>query len=213
MKQAVGSSTKLVTVVSLVCSVSCRGSEPATAGGARPSDVRSAVVAPARFNLGRVADSAEIVLWNIDANSAGEGLPAGSGNYADGARIYARQCAACHGQNGEGGGAGAVAYPMLVSKEPTTDFPFGRDPKIAKTIGNYWPHATTLYDYIHRAMPITAPGSLQPAEVYSIVAYLLAENGVVARTTVIDAISLPKVQMPARDKFVADDRKGGPAFR
>ena len=74
-------------------------------------------------------------------------------------------------------------------------------------------YATTVYDYIHRSMPLTAPGSLTPPEGYSIVAYLLAENGVVPATAVIDATSLPKIRMPARDKFVADDRKGGPAFR
>lgn len=204
---------RFVAVASLAVIASCRGSEPAAGRGSRPTDVRAAAAAPARFDLGATADSAEIAAWNIDANSAGEGLPAGSGNYADGARLYAQQCGACHGQNGEGGGAGAVLFPKLVSKEPAGEFAFGRDPKIVKTIGNYWPHATTLYDYINRAMPITAPGSLTAPEVYSIVAYLLVENRVVPKSTVIDAVSLPKITMPARDKFVPDDRQGGPVFR
>lgn len=204
---------RFVAVVSLAAIASCRGSEPAAGRDSRPSDVRAAAAAPARFNLGAAADSEEIAAWNIDANSAGEGLPAGSGSYEAGARLYAQQCAACHGPNGEGGGAGAVVYPKLVSKERAGEFAFGRDPKIVKTIGNYWPHATTLYDYINRAMPITAPGSLTATEVYSIVAYLLGENGVVPKSTVIDAVSLPKITMPARDKFVADDREGGPVFR
>ncbi len=175
--------------------------------------MRAAVASPARFNIGTAADSAEIAAWNIDANAAGEGLPAGSGTYAAGVRIYAQKCAVCHGPNGEGSGTGAAAFPRLISSEPTPGFPFGRDPKIAKTIGNYWPYATTVYDYIYRTMPLTAPGSLTPPEVYSIVAYLLAENGVVPKTTVIDATSLPKTRMPAREKFVADDRKGGAVFR
>ena len=82
-----------------------------------------------------------------------------------------------------------------------------------KTVGNYWPYATTLYDYINRAMPFDAPGSLPPADLYSVVAFLLAENGIVERSAVIDARTLPAVRMPARDRFVPDDRRGGPAFR
>ena len=213
MRSAVCLSAQIFTMVSLFGTVACRDSEPTIGVVGRPSDVGPVVAAPARFNFGTAADSAAIAAWNIDANAAGEGLPPGSGTYNEGARLYSQQCAACHGQDGEGGGAGAVLYPKLISREPTPDFAFGRDPKIAKTIGNYWPYATTLYDYIHRTMPLTAPGSLTPSETYSIVAYLLAENGVVPRTTVVDAASLPEIKMPARDKFVADDRKGGPAFR
>lgn len=213
MRSAFGLSAQIVTMVSLFGTVACRDSEPRIGGVGRPSDVRRVVAAPARFNFGSAADSLAIAAWNIDANAAGEGLPPGSGTYGEGARLYSQQCAACHGQNGEGGGAGAVLYPKLISREPTPEFAFGRDPKIAKTIGNYWPYATTLYDYIHRAMPLTAPGSLTPPETYSIVAYLLAENGIVPRTKVVDATSLPEIKMPARHKFVADDRKGGPAFR
>lgn len=146
---------------------------------------------------------------DIDANPAGVGLPPGRGTYERGATVYAGQCASCHGARGEGQGP----YPRLVGAEPKNGFPFGRDPKIPHTIGNYWPYATTLYDYIHRAMPLTAPGSLAPADVYSLVAYLLAENEVVPRSAVIDATSLPTVQMPARRHFVPDDRSGGPGFR
>lgn len=102
--------------------------------------------------------------------------------------------------------------PRLIGAEPR-DFSFARDPKLPKTIGNYWPYATTLYDYINRAMPFTAPGSLPPSDVYSVVAFLLAENGIVGRQDVIDAASLPRVHMPAHERFVPDDRAGGRVFR
>ena len=87
-------------------------------------------------------------------------------------------------------------------------FPFDRDPSIPKTVGNYWPYATTLYDYVHHAMPYDAPGSLTPDETYAVVAWILAENGVVPRTAVIDARTLLLVRMPARRHFVPDDRSG-----
>jgi cytochrome c len=92
-------------------------------------------------------------------------------------------------------------------------FPFGRQLRHVRTVGNYWPYATTLYDYIRRAMPPTAPGSLEPDEVYGVVAWLLAENRIVAPDAVMDAHSLPQVRMPARDRFVDDNRTGGKEFR
>jgi cytochrome c len=82
-----------------------------------------------------------------------------------------------------------------------------------KTIGNYWPYSTTVYDYVHRAMPFNAPGSLTPNETYALVAWLLAENEVIPRDAVMNAQTLPKVQMPARSHFVLDDRRGGQPFR
>ena len=159
--------------------------------------------------IGRRATQGEEQAWNIDVNPTGRGLPPGAGRYADGAVIFAQKCAACHGSHGEG----LATYPKLIGRDPRAGFPFGQDFHLAKTIGNYWPYSTTLYDYIHRAMPLTAPGSLTPNETYSLVAYLLAENDIIDRKTVIDARSLPRIRMPARDRFVADDRVGGPAFR
>ena len=97
--------------------------------------------------------------------------------------------------------------------DPRDGFVFGQDLKHVKTIGNYWPYATTVYDYVHRAMPLDAPGSLRPNEVYALTAFLLAENEIIARGAVMDARTLPMVRMPARDRFVADDRTGGAAFR
>ena len=160
------------------------------------------------LHIGRRATAAEVRAWDIDVNGAGVGLPPGKGTYERGAGVFAQQCAACHGMKGEG----LATNPRLVGAEPR-DFSFALDPKVPKTIGNYWPYATTLYDYIKRAMPFNAPGSLPPDDVYSLVAFLLAENGIIGRGVTMDAASLPKVQMPARERFVRDDRAGGPTFR
>jgi len=160
------------------------------------------------YALGRPATEAEIKAWDIDANPSGTGLPAGSGTYRRGVEVYAKQCAACHGPKGEG----MPGNPKLVGADPK-DFSFARDTKATKTVGNYWPYATTLYDYINRAMPFATPGALPPDDVYSVVAFLLVENGIVDSTLVIDAKSLPQVRMPGRSHFVPDNRSGGSTFR
>ena len=159
--------------------------------------------------IGRNATPAEIHAWDIDVNPTGSNLPPGSGTYAAGASVFAQKCAACHGAHGEGIGP----YPRLIGRDPRTGFPFGQDPVYVKTVGNYWPYATTLFDYVRRAMPLTQPGSLHDDEVYGVVEYLLAENQVVGRDAVMDAQALPRVQMPARGRFVRDDRTGGRTFR
>jgi mono/diheme cytochrome c family protein len=164
---------------------------------------------PERFDLGRPATAADIAPIDIDVNPAGAGLPVGQGTYEQGAQVYVAKCASCHGANGEGNGPA----PRLIGAEPRQGFPFGKDFKIPKTIGNYWPYATTVYDYVHRAMPLSAPGSLTPDETYAIVAYLLVENEVVPRTVVMNAQTLPKIAMPAHNHFVPDDRTGGRPFR
>ena len=162
-----------------------------------------------RLGLGRPATDSEIAAWNIDVNASGDGLPAGRGTYARGAQVFAAQCALCHGAHGEGNSA----YPRLIGRDPRDGFPFGRDLKYVKTVGNYWPYATTLYDYIRRAMPFPAPGSLPPDDIYSVVDFLLAENGVIDRAGAMDAARLRGIRMPARDRFVRDNRTGGPTFR
>ena len=164
---------------------------------------------PAQLELGHTPAAQQVAAIDIDANPAGVGLPPGQGTYAEGAAIFAQKCSFCHGPKGEGAGP----YPRLVGAEPKQGFPFGRDPKLVKTIGNYWPYATTVYDYVHRAMPFNAPGSLTPNETYSLVAYLLAANEVIPRDAIMNAQALPKVRMPARDRFVLDDRRGGQPFR
>lgn len=180
-----------------------KGNEPRTAapGSAHPDDIPL-------LGFGRPATADEITAWDIAIAPDGTGLPAGSGTVAQGAVLYRQKCAMCHGATGTEGPA-----ERLVGREPRQGFPFGRDPTLARTIGNYWPYATTLYDYINRAMPLNAPGSLKPDEVYSLVAYLLRRNEIIADTAVMNAQTLPRVVMPARDRFVPDNRRGGPEIR
>jgi cytochrome c len=178
---------------------------PEGAAGARAAGVRPTPAPPERYGVGRAATAAEQARWDIDVGPDGAGLPPGSGTVAQGAEVFARQCASCHGPKGEGV---APAYPRLVGREPREGFPFGRDLKYVKTVGNYWPYATTLFDYVRRAMPQQAPGSLSDAEVYAVVAWLLAENEIVGRDATMDARTLPRVVMPAKGHFVRDDRAG-----
>src|SRR3954463_10354230 len=159
---------------------------------------------PAQYNLGSPVDSARLAKLDIDVDTTGAGLPAGSGTPAQGLLVYAQKCASCHGAKGEG----IAPAPKLIGRDPRTGFPFGRDAKLVRTVGNYWPYPTTLYDYVHRAMPLSAPGSLTPNEVYSAVAWILAQNEIIPDTAVIDAKTLPAVKMPARSHFVLDDRRG-----
>jgi len=159
--------------------------------------------APKRFGLGRTPTAAEIAAEDIDVAPNGAGLPAGSGTAAQGAPIYAASCASCHGANGEGQGA----YPQLIGG-PKGQVDFASDYKIPRTIGNYWPYATSLYDYIRRAMPLTAPGSLTADQTYAVSAYLLSKEGIIPETATLDAKSLAAIQMPAKSHFVADDRRG-----
>src|SRR5262249_28535373 len=135
---------------------------------------------------------AEIAPWNITVMPDGTGLPGGSGTAAQGAAIYAQKCAACHGENGRGGGPSA----LLIGGPPRGSLDGG------KTIPNFWPYATTLFDFIRRAMPYQAPGSLTAQEVYALTAYLLAGNRLIGETDVIDAQTLPKVKMPNADNFI-----------
>jgi cytochrome c len=156
---------------------------------------------PATFGIGRAATPAEIAAIDIDVGPDGVGLPPGRGTAADGAPIFAARCAACHGKTGREG-----PNDVLVGRLPGDAFNFARDPRAAKTIGSYWPYATTVFDYIRRAMPPDKPGSLHDDEVYGLTAYLLALNELIPADAVIDATSLPNVKMPARNHFVPDTR-------
>jgi cytochrome c len=149
--------------------------------------------AQTKYGLGRPATPEEIKAIDIDVMPDGRGLPAGRGTVAEGATIYAAKCASCHGAKGQGGAA-----DRLVASEPSQ-----------RTVGNYWPYATTLYDYTFRSMPFMQPGSLTPNETYALVAFILNLNGIVPESAVMDASSLPKVVMPAHKKFVPDNRTGG----
>jgi S-disulfanyl-L-cysteine oxidoreductase SoxD len=148
------------------------------------------------YQLGRAPTPEEIRELGSAIAPDGTGLPAGSGTVAAGRALFAAECARCHGPAGEGdigarliGGQGTLATPRPL-----------------KTVGSFWPYATTLWDYVNRAMPFDQPGLLQPPEVYAAVAYVLNLNGIIAADQVMDAASLPKVKMPNRDGFVADPR-------
>jgi cytochrome c len=159
---------------------------------------------PGPLGIGRPATADDRRALDIDVMPDGRGLPAGRGTVAEGVAVYAAKCASCHGVKGEGGSA-----ERLAGRTPGDSFAFATDRSLVRTIGSYWPYATTLYDYTARAMPFQQPGSLTPNETYGLVAYLLFLNGVIAEDAVIDRSSLPKVRMPARDRFVPDDRRGG----
>jgi S-disulfanyl-L-cysteine oxidoreductase SoxD len=153
----------------------------------------SALSAADRYGFGRPATPQEIKGWDIDVSPSGAGLPPGRGDVRQGAAIFADKCAACHGAHGEG-----KPMPRLVGGIGTL-----RDKKPVKTVGSYWPYATTLFDYVRRAMPLDAPQSLSPDEVYAVSAYVLFLNGIVPQDAALDADTLPKIKMPNRDGFVS----------
>jgi S-disulfanyl-L-cysteine oxidoreductase SoxD len=159
---------------------------------------------PANLGLGRAATPAEIAATDVEIGPDGAGLPAGSGTPEQGKPVYLMNCATCHGNDGEGH---PPLYPQLIGG-PRGSFNFADDPKMTRTIGNYWPYATTIFDYVRRAMPFSAPRSLTDDQYYAVTAYLLEREGIIAPGTVIDAKSLPAVRMPARAHFVVDDRDG-----
>jgi len=171
----------------------------------RPASESSTMV----LGIGHAATPAEVAAFNTDVSPSGEGLPPGSGDAGQGETLYRTHCATCHGSQGEG----IAPNPPLVGREPREGFPFGNDPALVRTIGNYWPHATTLFDYIRRTMPLSAPGSLTDDEVYSLTAWLLVANEVLPAGSRLDSASLMAVRMPARDRFVPDTRRGGREVR
>jgi S-disulfanyl-L-cysteine oxidoreductase SoxD len=143
-------------------------------------------------NLGREATPAQIAGWDISIPPDGTGLPPGSGTVAAGAAVYAAKCQSCHGERGAGqpndrlvGGQGTIAGPTPV-----------------RTVGSYWPYATTVFDYVRPSMPYQAPQSLTNDEVYAVTAYLLHLNGVIAEGDTMNAQTLPRVKLPNRDNFI-----------
>ena len=147
--------------------------------------------------FGRAATAQEVAAWDISISPSGAGLPAGGGTVKQGEGVYVAQCQACHGPKGGGkpadplvGGVGSLA----------TDKP-------VRTVGSYWPYATTLFDYTRRAMPATKPLSLTNDELYAVTAYLLYLNGIIAENAVMNPQTLPQVTMPNREGFVDWSRK------
>lgn len=151
---------------------------------------------PSKYGVGQPATAEQIRNLGASISPDGSGLPEGSGTVVAGREVYAARCASCHGVKGEGG----VGAP-LVGGQGTL-----RTAKPLKTVGSYWPYATTVWDYINRAMPFNQPGLLKAPEVYAVTAYILNLNGILENNATMDAKSLPKVKMPNRDGFVGDPR-------
>ena len=141
--------------------------------------------------LGTPVTPAELSAWNINVQPDGKNLPRGSGASAQGATIFAQKCQHCHGENGKGGNnAALVGSPPIKSMDAT------------RTIANFWPYSTTVFDYIRRAMPWPQPRSLSDDEVYALTAFILAQNKIIGEKDVMNAQTLPKVRMPNRDNFI-----------
>jgi S-disulfanyl-L-cysteine oxidoreductase SoxD len=142
-------------------------------------------------HFGQPISPADAAAWDISIGPDGAGLPPGRGTPAEGAVVYAAKCAACHGDKGEG-----KTNARLVGGQITGDGP------VVKTVGSYWPYATTLFDFTRRAMPWTAPKSLTDNEVYAVTAYILRLNNIIGDNDVIDAKTLLQVKMPNRNGFI-----------
>jgi mono/diheme cytochrome c family protein len=149
-----------------------------------------------KFGVGRPPTPEQIRDLGAAIAPDGTGLPEGSGTVAAGREVFAAKCSRCHGEKAAGG-----VGPVLVGGQGTL-----ATARPLKTVGSFWPYATTVWDYVNRAMPFDQPGQLKPPEVYAVVAYLLNLNGIVGEDQVLDAKSLPKIKMPNRDGFIADPR-------
>ncbi|MBA2350611.1 MAG: cytochrome c [Burkholderiales bacterium] len=169
------------------------------------SSVKSPAAAKPPVAYGKPISEADITLWNIDIRTPdGKGLPVGSGTVAQGKQVYEAKCAACHGVDAKGG----PQYGTMVGGIGS----FTTDKRIL-TPGSMYPYAPILFDYVRRAMPMDRPQSLSADEVYAVSAYLLHLNGLVPADAVLDAKTLPQVQMPNRNGFILDDRPDTRAVR
>ncbi len=164
--------------------------------------VALAAAAPAsagKFDFGTTPTAAEIAAIDIDAMPDGRGLPPGSGTPAKGEKVYAEKCVACHGDKlqgvGDTGGAALIGGRGSIGT-----------PKTKKTVESYWPYASTLFDYVRRAMPFNEPGSLSNDDIYAVSAYILSKGNIIGGNDVMNAKTLPKVDMPNKDGFIADPR-------
>ena len=155
--------------------------------------VTAAAQTPDYKNVGRTPTAQEVQAMDIAIGTDGKELPPGSGNAKTGARLFNEKCVACHGENQEG----SAQAPALVGGKGTLT---SLHPKM--TAGSYWPFATTIFDYIRRAMPRYAEGSLKVDEVYSLTAFILYRNDIIKEDDIIDATTLPKIKMPNRDGFI-----------
>ncbi|MEO7649829.1 MAG: c-type cytochrome [Bryobacteraceae bacterium] len=156
----------------------------------------SAFAQSPKYNVGRAPTPEEMKAADISIPPDGAGLPAGSGTAVEGKQVYSSRCAKCHGAQAQGGDEVA-----LVGGQGTL-----KSPKPLKTVGSFWPHATTLWDYINRSMPFKDPGSLTANQVYAVTAHILFLNGIIKETDAMDAKTLPQVKMPNRNGFTSDPR-------
>lgn len=191
--------------------VGCGATQPGTSPGVDRAPPPQATLPTATLptGLGRAPTPEEIAAWDIDVGPSWQGLPTGRGTAADGERLYTAKCAACHGPDAQGGQG--LLGPNLVASEPRGGF--GDDWHQPRAIGNWWPYASTLFDYIRRAMPQTAPGSLTADETYALVAFLMFRNGIIGADVVLDQETLKAVQMTTEVHFVRDDRETTSTFR
>ena len=170
---------RLVPIAGMICAVMLVAATPAMSAEGP--------------GLGQPISPADLAPWDISVGPDGVGLPPGRGTAAQGEAVYAAKCQACHGEKGAG-----RPNDALVGGSAT----IASDRPAVKTVGSYWPYATTLFDYVRRAMPWNETKSLSNDELYAVSAYILHLNGVIAATDVVDAQSLPKVRMPNRDGFI-----------
>lgn len=204
-RDGAGRCTVWMTVGALAaCAPDASGPGAGTAGSSAGGDWTAplAADAPGRFGFGSDASEERVALWDIDVKPDGEGLPPGSGSVAAGREIYELACMQCHGATGTEG-----PNDRFVAAGDWDPWPPGR------VFGAYWPYATTFFDYTRRAMPQATPGSLSDDDVYAITAYVLHLNGMLPEDAVLDSASLVAIEMPGRDRFVPDNRTGGPEIR
>jgi cytochrome c len=152
--------------------------------------------APSYSKIGRAATKEEIAAWDISIGPDGKGLPEGHGTSKEGAAIFAEKCAVCHGTEGQGGKIGPRVVGGIADTETLTTL------KPVRTVGGYWPYATSVWDFIRRAMPRGQSGTLTPNEVYAVTAFILYKSNIIQEGDVLDQKTLPKVQMPNRNGFV-----------
>ncbi|WP_183561369.1 c-type cytochrome [Mucilaginibacter sp. SP1R1] len=172
-------------------------------GEPAPSITADTAQWPATFGFGKPATPQQIAAWDIDVRPDGLGLPVGAGTVAQGKIIYLAKCAACHGSAEKVVPGVKLPAPVLVSDSASK----------VKAIGNYWPYASTVFDYIRRSMPYNLPGSLTDNEVYGVTAYILNANKILKPDAVLNAQTLPRIVMPAQKLYINDDRRGGPEVR
>jgi S-disulfanyl-L-cysteine oxidoreductase SoxD len=177
--------------------------EPPSRGGARVAALAALLAffppiadAQTHYGIGRTATPEEIRGWDIDVEPDGRNFPPGTSSVAHGKQVYETKCAACHGDKGQGAMGDVLAGGMgtLASSKPV------------KTVGSFWPYASTLFDYIRRAMPLNAPQSLSAEDVYAVSGYVLFLNGLLPADATVNGKTLTDMRMPNRDGFVGDPR-------